>query len=277
MIFGDCSDTNTGNYVIYAQRTNNPTGAATLLFGPEQTGMITSVAQSNSYIFSANADDVFDFTVVTTSGSVSPKIRLYDPNGALLSAANNYACSGSTLEMNTVTLPFTGVYTVLVGDCSDVNAGNYVAYGQSTNNPFGPGPVLWGQTQTGNIGSQASSNTYTFSGTADSVVTLTMTTTSGSLSPKIRLYQPDGALLAMANNYACSGSSTSISSLTLPEDGYYVVLLGDCSDVNSGSYTLSSQCTGTCLMPTITWPTPAHQVAEGARRHSAQRQRECGR
>ena len=258
VIFGDCSDTNTGNYVIYTQRTNNPTGTATLMFGPGQTGMITSAAQSNSYIFSANADDVFDFTVVTTSGSLSPKIRLYEPNGALLSGANNSFCSGSTLEMNTVTLPFTGVYTVLVGDCSDVNTGNYVAYGQSTNNPFGPGPVLWGQTQTGNIGSQALSNTYTFSGTAGNVVTLTMTTTSGSLSPKIRLYQPDGALAASSSNSFCSGASTSISSFTLPEDGYYVALLGDCSDVNSGSYNVASQCIGTCpLMPTITWPAPA--------------------
>lgn len=258
VLFGDCAETNTGNYVIYAQRTNNPTGAATFLFGPGQSGMITSSAQSNSFIFSANADDVFDFTVVTTSGSISPKIRLYEPNGTQLAGADNSFCSGGTLEMNTVTIPVAGVYTLLVGDCSDVNTGNYEAYGQSTNNPFGPGPVLWGQTQTGNIGSQALSNTYIFTGTANNVVTLTMTTTSGGLSPKIRLYEPDGALLSSASNSFCSGSSTSINSLTLPEDGYYVVLLGDCSDVNSGSYNLSSQCIGTCpTMPTITWPTPA--------------------
>ena len=258
VLFGDCADTNTGNYVIYTQRTNNPSGATTVLFGPAQTGTISSAAQSNTYNVNANEDDVFDFTVVTTSGGISPKIRIYDPNGALLSQAWNGYCSGSTLEMNTVTLPFTGVYSMLIGDCSDVNTGNYEIYGQSTNNPFGPGPVLWGQTQTGNIASQALSNTYIFSGTANNIVTLSMTTTSGSLSPKIRLYQPDGVLLASANEPYCSGSSTSISSLTLPEDGYYVALLGDCSDVNSGSYNLTSQCTGTCpTMPTISWPTPA--------------------
>ena len=258
VLFGDCADVNSGNYVIYSQRTSNPPGAPTLLFGPVQNGMVNSAAQSNTYIFSANANDVFDFTIVTTSGTLSPKIRLYQPNGTLVSQTWNNFCSGGTLEMDTVKLPVTGIYTVFVADCSDVLTGNYQIYGQSTNNPFGPGPVLWGQAHAATVGSATLSNTYTFSGTASNVVDLTMTATSGSLSPKIRLYNPDGSLLATAYNNFCSGPTITLSSVTLAQTGDYTVLLGDCSDANTGSYNLSSQCSGACpLMPALTWATPA--------------------
>jgi hypothetical protein len=258
VLVGDCSDTYTGDYEIYAQRTNNPSGAATLRFGPAQTGLIGEAAQSSTYIFAGSQNDHFDFTMVTTNGSLSPKMRLYEPNGTLVASASNGFCSGATLEMNTVTLPATGTYTLLVGDCSDTDTGNYEIYAQSTNNPFGPGPVLWGDVQTGDITSAALSTTYTFSGVANNVIDLTMTTTSGTLSPKIRLYNPDGTLLASASNGFCSGSTIGLNSITLAQDGNYTVLLGDCSDTNSGNYNLSSQCFGTCLtMPAITWRTPA--------------------
>jgi predicted secreted protein len=258
VLVGDCSDTNTGNYDIYAQRTNNPSGASMLLFAQTQNGLIGSAAQYSTYTFSANSDDVVNFTVVATSGKLVPWIGLYEPNGTKLSSANPGYCSGSTVEMNAVQVPATGTYTVLIDDCNDTNTGNYVIYAQSTNNPFGPTPVLWGQVQTGTIGSAALSNTYTFSGTTNNSVNLTMTTTSGSLTPRIRLYEPNGTLLTSANPGYCSGSTTQLSSVTLPLTGTYTVLVGDCNDTNTGKYNLSSQCFGTCpTTPTITWTTPS--------------------
>jgi hypothetical protein len=252
VLVGDCSDTLTGSYLIYAQRTNNPAGATNLPFGQVQTGLIGSAAQSNTFTFADSANDVVDFTMVTTSGSVSPKIRLYQPNGSLVSSANPYACEGPAVEMNTVTLPATGVYTVLAGDCSDTATGNYALYAQSVTNPFGPTLVLWGQVQSGTIGSVAQSNTYNFSGTANDTIDLTVVTTSGNLSPKIRLYNPNGTLLSSNNPYACEGSTAQLSSVTLAQTGNYTVLVGDCGDTNTGNYNLSSQCFGTCAEPETT-------------------------
>ncbi len=256
VLVGDCSDTNTGNYDIYAQRMNNPSGAANLPFGQTQTGLIASVAQSNTYTFSANASDVIDFTAVTTSGSFSPKIRLYNPSGALVATAypanGNGTCSGGpAVEMNTVTLQASGTYTVLVGDCSDTNTGNYDIYAQRTNNPSGASGFVWGQVQSGTIGSAAQSNTYTFPGDANDGVQFAMTTTKGSLSPKIRLYNPDGSLLAIAypanGNGTCSGGPTvEMNSVTLKETGNHTLIVGDCSDTQTGNYNLSPQCFGTC-------------------------------
>ena len=228
VLVSDCSDTNTGNYVIYAQRTNNPSGAANLPFGQTETGAIGSAAQSNTYTFSANANDVVDFTMTATSGSLSPKIRLYNPGGTLLNSANPGNCYGSTIEMNTVTLPASGAYTVLLGDCSDTNAGSYEIYAQRTANPSGAANLVFGQTQTGTISLATQSNSYTFSANANDLVDFTMVATSGSLSPKIRLYNPAGTLLSSANPGNCYGSTIEMNTVTLPASGTYTVLLGDC-------------------------------------------------
>src|SRR5206468_8734487 len=111
--------------------------------GPTHTGLIASSAKNNSYVFSGYANEVVDFTLIRTTGTVSPKIRVYKPDGTLLSQGYpvypNGACTGGgTLEMNAVKLPVSGRYTALIADCSDTNTGNYAIYAQSTNDPFSP-------------------------------------------------------------------------------------------------------------------------------------------
>jgi uncharacterized protein (TIGR03437 family) len=267
-VVADCGSTNTGNYGIYAQLTNNPVGAAAAPLGQTQTATIGSAAQSNSYTFSASANDVVDLTMTTTSGNLSPKLRLYSPAGTQVGSANNYACSGSTIELNTVKLPASGTYTVLAGDCADSNTGSYWIYVQRTNNPSGATNLLFGgQVQTGIIASAAQSDSYTFSGSANDGLNFTMVSAKGALSPKIRVYKPDGTLLGSANNYACSGSTIQLNQVKLPATGNYTLLVGDCGDTNTGNYNLSSQCFGVCPSPvstplpqTITFGAPNNQV-----------------
>jgi hypothetical protein len=261
----DCVDTNSGNYSIYAQRTNNPTGPLSVALGQIETGLIGSVAQSDSYTFSANANDEIDFTVVATSGALGPYILVYNPAGTLI--GSNYtgspgACSGSRVGLNPLQLPTTGTYTALVRDCVDANTGNYSIYAQRTNNPSGAIPLLFGGVaQSGVIGVVAQSNSYTFSGTASNVVDFTLVRTSGTLGSYILLYNPSGTL--NSSSYAgspgpCSGSTAQLNSVTLSATGTYTVLVRDCVDAGTGNYNLSAQCFGTCpVTPTITWPTPA--------------------
>jgi len=260
---GDCGDTSTGSYELYSQLVTNPTGASNLPFGQAQTALIGSAARSIIYTFSANTTDVVDFTLASTIGTLSPKIRLYNQtNGTLVSSAyptypDGTCAGGLTIEMNTVTLPSTGKYTVVVGDCGDTNTGNLSVYAHRTNNPSTPTDLLWEQPQSGSISSQAQSNTFTFVGSSGNTIDLKMTSTRGTLSPKIRLYNPDGYLLSSAfpqyPDGACTGATTiSMSSVSLAQNGTYTLLLGDCSDTNSGNYNLSSQCFGTCRLPELT-------------------------
>src|SRR5260370_41595006 len=86
---------------------NTQAGAANLPFGGQpQSGTISSAAQSNSYTFSANANDVITFTLVTTSGKLSPRIRLYNPAGTLITDGySSWAggCAGGyVIELNNI-------------------------------------------------------------------------------------------------------------------------------------------------------------------------------
>jgi hypothetical protein len=258
----DCGGANTGGYNLYAQRTNSPDGAMNLPLGQTSAGEIGSAAQSDSYTFSASAGDVVDLTMAVTTGALNPRIRLYNPDGSLNSsnaAGGGSSCSGSTVEMNGAQLPATGTYTVLLGDCGDTNAGDYLVFAQRTNNPSGATPVYWSQTQSGNIASAAQSATYVFSGSASNVVDLTVTERSGTLKPKIRLYNPDGTLLRSVPSGSCgAASSADLSAVTLGQSGNYTVLVSDCSDKANGDYDLTSECSGSCpVTPTITWTAPA--------------------
>ena len=227
--------------------------AANLPFGQTQTGTIASTAQSNLYTFSANANDVVNFTFVATSGALSPKLQLYDPAGTEIGSAYSgqpFGCQGPDVELNTRALTATGTYFVLVADCAGTNTGNYAIYVQRTNNPAAAAVLLFGgQPQAGTINSPAESNSYISSGSANDVVSFTMAATSGNLSPKIRLYNPAGTQIGSAyssQGFGCAGSSIGLNNVTLPVTGTYIMLVGDCADQNTGAYSLSSQCSGAC-------------------------------
>jgi hypothetical protein len=124
--------------------------------------------------------------------------------------------------------------------------------------------MVWGgKTLSGSITSATQNKTYTFGGTANNSIDMTMVVTSGMMNPRIRLYNPDGTLLVDAanrfGNGACAGGTTiSLNSVTLPQTGIYRVMVADCSDTNTGNYNLSGQCFGTCpAMPAVKWPRPA--------------------
>src|SRR5580704_10236519 len=220
-----------------------------LTFGETVPGKISAAAQTNSYTFSANAGDVIDITMTTTSGSLNPKIQLLEADGTLIKTVEDPNCFAGPQEMNTVRLPLSppigvylkGTYVVAVSDCGDANTGAYALYIQRTNNPGEPVPFPFGQTLTGKIGLAAQNNTYTFIATAGDVVDITMTTTLGSLNPKIRLYEPNGTLLSSASDPNCFSGPQEMNTIKLPVSGTYAVLVGDCADTYTGSYGIYAQ------------------------------------
>ena len=271
VLVGDCSTTNTGTYDIFAQRSNNPTGAVNLPFGEAIAGLIGAETQSVPYTFSATAKDVMDFTLVTTNGSLVPDLQVFSPTGVSIGSVYSgspFACSGSDAELNGLTLPVTGTYTVFVSDCATTNTGNYELYAQRTNNPTGASPVLWGQVQTGTVGAVAQRTAYTFTGSSGNTVdfTVTGTTQGSSFIPKIWLYNPDGSQLAYnysGSPFGCGGTSTSLSSVALAQNGTYTALIADCNDKNTGNFSLISECFGTCPTPApiLTSISPTNVVA----------------
>ena len=247
VLLSDCNATASGNYMFYLQRTDNPGGASALPFAQPVMGTITLEAQSNSYTFAGTAGEEVDFTLLATSGTMIPAIAVYNPGGVLNAStyANSpFGCSGSRLELNTVKLPSTGTYIVLINDCTSTYTGNYELDAQKTD--VGPGSALaFGQTVTGTISSSAQSNTYDLgAANAGDEVDFTLVSTSGTMLPEILVYNPDGTL--NSSNYAnspfgCSGTVTGLSTISLPTAGTYTILVRDCNDSGTGNYSLYTQ------------------------------------
>jgi hypothetical protein len=88
---------------------------SSISFGQTLTGTITAAAQSNSYTFGANAQDVLDFTLVATSGTLVPKIQLYNSSGTLISLTDNADSSPQTVTPSaTGTAPLSTTTTLVV-------------------------------------------------------------------------------------------------------------------------------------------------------------------
>ncbi|HTX76951.1 MAG TPA: IPT/TIG domain-containing protein [Terracidiphilus sp.] len=242
----DCSTTNTGSYSLYAQRLNNPSGASNLPLGQVTSGSIAAAAQSNTYTFTVKAGDYVNFAEVTSK--ISPQILIYNPDGSQFAGNNLGYCNGSVMEWDQIQFKTAGTYTALFDDCSHTNTGSYVVYFQRTNNPAGSiSDVLWGQVQTGSVATVPQAAIYKFQGTAKDGLDFTIDATG--FSPMLVLYNPDGSQLGADNLGYCNGSNLQWNGITLPSTGTYYLFVRDCSDTNTGTYTLSAQCAGTCLLP----------------------------
>jgi hypothetical protein len=269
VIVGDCLSTNTGAYAVYAQRTSKPSAVLSSPIGQTTSGTIALAAQSNTYTFSAKANEDVDLVVTASTPSLSPLIQLYSPTGAFVDSAfgnNGYGnCGGNTAELYETALP-SGTYTVLLGDCLNRYTGNYGFFLQSINSPVGGISLLWDQIQSGTIGLAAWNDTYTFRGTANDRVDFTVTKTGDSLSPAILLYYASTGKqvsYAFANNgYGNCGGSTLTDTVVLPTTGDYTLLVRDCLNRYTGKYNLSTQCFGACLQPSPGPITISPQSAE---------------
>ena len=235
LAISDSSNSNTGNFSIYAQRTNDPSGAVNLPFAQVQTGTISSVAQSNTYTFSANANDTFFIIMVPTSGSLCPYMQLYGPTGASVGVAG---CAYGQSTWNTITLSTSGTYTLVVRDQSNTNTGNYDIYAQRTNDPTGAVNLPFAQVESGTISSVAQSNTYTFNANANDTFFIIMVPTSGTLCPYMQLYGPTGASVGVAG---CAYGQSTWDTITLSTSGTYTLIVRDQSNTNTGNYDIYAQ------------------------------------
>ncbi len=214
--------------MIYLQRTNNPGAPGALLFGGQlQTGTISSAAQSNSYIFGASANDVVNFTMVTTSDKLSPKIRLYDPSGILIS--NGYSswaggcAGGSVVEWNNIKLPITGTYTALIGDCGDTNTGAYTV----SSHCFGICPATL--TSAPSLPRYGVLSHIAAGGSWNTVITLLNTSSTG-VPVTVSFYNDGGGALSLpvtiTNQGAMQTTTTAVVSATINPDASLLISTG---------------------------------------------------
>ena len=218
--------------------------ATTLNYDQPTSGSIASVAQTNSYSFTADKGDVLNFTVVATksiTGTLGPCILLYDPNeNQVDSAGGSY---NTDVEMNGYQVVLSGTYTALISDCANAATGEYVIFVQKTNDPVGSVPLPFAIVKSGSIGSAAQSNAYTLTADKGDVLNFTVvatTSTSGTLGPCILLYNSAGTPLldSAGGSY---NTDVEMNGYVVPATGAYNVLIKDCADTATGDYKLFVQ------------------------------------
>jgi hypothetical protein len=107
--------THTGAYSIYLQRPNAPGNASAISYGQTLTGSIAEPAEMDAYTFSASPGDVVQIGMNKSSGKLWPEIRLYGPDGELLSEDSG----PGTAQIERLTLEVNGTCTLLAGDGFD--------------------------------------------------------------------------------------------------------------------------------------------------------------
>ncbi len=245
----DCTLTQTGAYNITFVKvlpdsttsSGDPDGGP-IASGQTLAGQMSVRSDFDGFQFSANTGERVVVTAVMTSGTLSPRIRLYPPDGGPEERQNN---CGTRLDEQ---LNFTGVYTVFVEDCTLTQTGAY----NITFVKF-PGAASWQgdldgglinlatipipgmpAPSSGSIGSASDFDIFHFYGAAGDTVTLGGIRSGGTLDTRIRLYLPDGG-----GEAAQSHCGDTISDFVLPVSGLYSLIVEDCFLRNTGNYSVS--------------------------------------
>jgi hypothetical protein len=233
ILAGDYGGTDTAGYGLFLQRLNNPGSATALPFGQTATGTISKLAEMHTYTFTADAGDVILVGMSDGNYYFDPEVRLYGPDGSLLSA--NWS-SGEHAEL-TQALSLPGSYTILAGDYGGTDTAGYGLFLQRLNNPGSVTALPFGQTATGTISKLAEMHTYTFTADGGDIVLVGMSDGNYYFDPEVRLYGPDGSLLS--TNWSSGGRAEFTQTLSLP--GSYTILAGDNGGTDFAGYGLFLQ------------------------------------
>jgi hypothetical protein len=239
----------TGTYRLTMTHTPGPITVSAgdeggvLANGAMRTGLIMK-GDVDVWQFTATAGDRLGINIgeITETDDFRPWIRLWAPNGAVLGSTSGT----DEAVINGVAAPVTGTYLLLVSSF-DSGLDGVGTYRLSLARTPGPitvtagdqgGPLTSGVTRSGEI-LQGDLDVFTFSATAGSRLTLHLTQTSefDDFRPWIRLWAPNGAILASASGLDAAAAGP----LTAPVTGTYLVLVGtfDAGFDGTGTYDLT--------------------------------------
>jgi hypothetical protein len=200
----------------------NRLGAQSLVLETTVQGLVSDDAPQQAWTYSGTAGERLTISAVDASGAdqIDPALRLIAPDGAELAYNNDQELadlfSPFDAQIVDVALPIDGTYTILVE-----NGGGNGVYllGVNRTEPFD----LAAGTVEASLGEALPTDRWLFEASAGSVYTFTMSATSGDLDPLLRVYAPDGTLLAENDDAedATLGTDAQIVGLALPADGVY--------------------------------------------------------
>jgi hypothetical protein len=236
-----------GDYTVGAPNRATVTIADGMLKnGANYRGPISRAGETDLGRFTAAAGSsiVISIGEVGVNSAFVPWIRLLDPNGAVVSGANNW---GALAAQFRVVAPLTGTYTVLVAsaDTGNNDTGTYLLTtvrvpGALTVSPGDQGgPLTNGGNHAGTIHvGDLDPWTVTAAAGESILVSIGETGAASAFVPWIRVFGPTGALLVGGNNW---GELAAQVRVTAPTAGTYTVVVStnDSGNDASGTYVLT--------------------------------------
>jgi len=238
-----------GSYGLMVQRTFDPGQATALTYGDCVRDTIMPIGCHDAYTFSGSAGDVIVVRMSEVTGGMNPRVELFDPGGAALSSASD----AIRAQVDGVTLPAGGTYTILASNLTPGSGGSYGLMVQRTFDPGQATALTYGDCVTGTIMPIGCHDAYTFSGSAGDVIVVRMSEVTGGMNPRVELFDPGGASVTSA-----SGSVVAvISSRILPVAGQYTVLASNMTPSSGGGYEICLNLESTVSIPHVDRIPPA--------------------
>ncbi|HZH30914.1 MAG TPA: pre-peptidase C-terminal domain-containing protein [Pyrinomonadaceae bacterium] len=199
-------------------------------------------------------------SIVMASAEFDTFLYLLTPDGEFL-AADDDGGGGTTARIprgsGFIRLPMTGTYTILANSADDrpEEFGNYTLTLSTAAAPCPSTALTAGQTTGGSLDTGdcrlpldgSFLEAYTFNGTANQQITVTMSASTAGLNPYLYLLLPNGEVLSEGGD----GTSTTVrlptsGTFTLAETGTYTILATSFRTGQTGSYTLRLTNTTAC-------------------------------
>jgi hypothetical protein len=236
----------TGTYTMLVNPQGATTGSVTLLInnfgdisgtiaiGTPLTATTTTAGQNARYIFNGTAGQQISMNLSgnTYVGCNAVVVSILKSDGS--SVGNGGVCNGSTGFMDSITLPVTGTYTVLVNPQGTTTGSVTILL-----NTFADvaGTISAGTPLTATTTVAGQNARYTFSGTAGQQMSMNLSgnTYVGCNAVVVSILKSDGS--SVGSGGVCNGSTGFMDSITLPVTGTYTALVNP-QGTTTGSVTV---------------------------------------
>ncbi|MEM8908380.1 MAG: hypothetical protein AAGD05_11085, partial [Bacteroidota bacterium] len=234
LVVKDEKGNDTGDYSLTFQVLNQDNCSEQFsCANPSFTTDLELPGEVDLYAVKAEAGEVLNVRMRGVLNGVDSRLQLYSPAGAIL--IEDYA-NGAMAEIVNWVVPQSGTYTIAASDRGGNDTGEYGISLQKL--PASPNCAIElnceATVYTSGLANFAEMDAYTFYGAYRQVLTVTMTEIDIALEPVIKLYGPQGDLLA--EQYRSLHAD--ISNFVLPANGVYTILAMDKNGNDIGDYTI---------------------------------------
>jgi hypothetical protein len=228
-----------GSYRLqWMPQTIRPSGA--LRFGQTVSGLFTANQQAEKWTFSGTVGDQIALSLRRLQGDpFRGAFQILSASGVTLASAADLG-NGEGARVDSLSLPFSGTYTVVVVNPDSAFKGASVyALGltlQDTKAHAVGGMLTDGQTGVSELYPDDPVHTWLFSGHGGDVVTIQVTAQDHFLQPQLTLQNTNDQALIKATSR--SDGTATIKAFKLPTDGVYALAVTGAAN-SSGSYRIN--------------------------------------